>query len=308
MAKSSKKDIINQLHSMITKEAALAQTDISGKPGVDTKITSISESTETTDQNSVGPEKLNDKQKYEQKPATDESVPVANVKTSSENIDKVAADILNTINAKLAEAQTNISGKPGKDTKITSVSDSTETTDQNAVGPDKLNGEQEYDQKPSSDPSAPVKAKKAADASVKQASYNLGAQFADTLTKRASAIRENAARVEMMKEAGRRDFETLIENAANQLKLAERNEQFNLAKAAELGARAFEDLYKQAQFDAVVEQCNSLKAKVAQYESFEKEASARLAEQREVEAFSKIASMVTEKLKDELLKQPISSK
>ena len=76
MAKISKKaEILDTLHGLIRKEAELAQTNISGEPGKDTKVTSISESTETTDKNAVGPEKLNDKQKYEQKPASDPSEP-----------------------------------------------------------------------------------------------------------------------------------------------------------------------------------------------------------------------------------------
>ncbi len=309
MAKLTKKaEILNQLHALVNKEAALAQTDVSGKPGVDTKVTSVSESTETTDKNSVGPEKLNNEQKYEQKPATDESTPVASVK-SADDISKMATDILDSIGAKLkeAEAQTNISGKPGKDTKITSVSDSTETTDKNRVGPEKLNNEQEYEQKPSTDPSEPVKAKKAEE-QVKEASYKLGAAFCEALVKRAADIKqaeEYAAKLELMKQAGRRDFETLIANAAQQLKIAEAIEAEKLNKAAELGACVFDELVKQAQLDAAQEEIAQLRAKVAEYVAIEKEAEARYTEQREQENQVKLAAYITEAIKRELSQQPV---
>lgn len=303
MAKLTKQaEILNTLHSMVAKEAALAQTDVSGKPGVDTKVTSISDSTETTDKNSVGPEKLNDKQKYEQKPSSDESEPVA--KTASD-IDKMASDILGAIQDKLANAQTNISGKPGKDTKITSVSDSTETTDKNSVGPEKLNDKQDYEQKPSTDSSEPVKAKKAEDEAqaVKTASYNLGASFCEALVKRASEIKqaeEKASRIEMMKTAGRRDFETLIANAAEQIKIAQAQEAQLLTKAAELGAAEFETLYKKAQFEAVQEENKALRTKLAEYAAIEKEAEARFNAQREEEAQVKLASLISAAIKSEL--------
>lgn len=302
MAKITKQaEIINTLHSMISKEAALAQTDVSGKPGIDTKVTSISDSTETTDKNSVGPEKLNDKQNYEQKPSTDGSEPVA--KTASD-IDKMASDILGAIQEKLATAQTNISGKPGKDTKITSVSDSTETTDKNSVGPEKLNDEQEYEQKPSTDSSEPVKTKKAEDAqAVKTASYNLGASFCEALVKRASEIKqaeEKTQRLEMMKQAGRRDFEVLIANAAEQIKIAQQQEAQMLKQAADLGAAEFEALFKQAQFEAMQEEVKELRAKLAEYSAIEKEAEARFQAQREEEAQVKLASLITAAIKSEL--------
>ena len=303
MAKITKQaEILNKLHSLVQKEAELAQTNVSGKPGVDTKITSVDDSNETTDKNSVGPEKLNDKQDYEQKPSSDSSEPVA--KTAGD-IDKLAGDILASIEAKIKEAnaQTNISGKPGKDTKITSVDDSNETTDKNSVGPEKLNDEQKYEQKPSTDSSEPVKAKKAEDAAIKEASYKLGASFCEALVKRASEIKEaeeKQNRIEMMKQAGRRDFEVLIANAAEKLKVAQYEEQVTLHKAAELGSRAFENLYKQAQYEAAIEEVNTLRAKLAEYHALEKEAEARYLEQREQEREIKLAHALTEAIKREL--------
>lgn len=297
--------VIRDLHALVDKEAALAQTDISGKPGVDTKITSVSDETETTDKNSVGPDKLNDKQKYEQKPATDPSTPLASVKTS-EDLSKLGESILDSINSKIkeADAQTNISGKPGADTNITSVSDETETTDKNSVGPDKLNDKQKYEQKPATDASTPVaNAKKAADAS-----YTLGAQFCEALIKRASEIKyaeEIVNRHEMMKQAGRRDFEAIIANATEQLKQAAINEEVILHKAASAGAAAFDALYKQAEFEAVVEENKVLRSKLAEYSLLEKEAEAKFSEQREQEKFAHIAAAITESIKRELSAAPV---
>ncbi len=57
--------------------------------------------------------------------------------------------------SKEANVQSSITGVAGADTKITSVSESNDKTDKNAVGADKL--EQKYEQHASSDSSAPVK-------------------------------------------------------------------------------------------------------------------------------------------------------
>lgn len=295
-------DILQQLHSLVDKEAALAQTDVSGKPGIDTKVTSVSDGTETTDKNGVGADKQNDKQKYEQKPATDESIPLAQVK-SSEDLAKLGNELLTSINSKVAEAQTNVSGKPGIDTKVTSVSDETETTDKNSIGPEKQNDKQDYTQKPSTDSSEPVKAKKAEEENVKEASYKLGAQFCEALVKRASEIKqaeEKTQRHEMLKQAGRRDFETLIANATEQLKVATMKEQQVLEKAASLGAAAFDNLYKQAQVEAVIEENRALRSKIAEYTAMEKEAESKFNEQREQEKYAQLAIAITEAIKRDL--------
>jgi hypothetical protein len=310
MAKLTKQAaILEHLHALVNKEAGLAQTDVSGKPGVDTKVTSVSDETETTDKNGVGADKQNDKQKYEQKPATDESTPLANVKTS-EDLAKLGNDILSSITEKIkaADAQTNISGKPGVDTKVTSISDSTETTDKNSIGPEKQNDKQNYEQKPSTDSSEPVKAKKAEEDAVKVASYNLGASFCEALVKRASEIKQaqdSANRVEMLKQAGRRDFEVIIANAAEQLKVAAAQEELVLQKAAQLGADAFEEIFKQAQYEAAQEEIKALRAKIAQYAEIEKEAEARYNEQRQQEEHVKLAAFITDSIKRELSSVPV---
>ena len=313
MAKLTKKAaILDKLHSLVEKEAALAQTNVSGVPGTDTNFTSISESTETTDKNNVGPDKLNGEQKYEQKPATDESEPVASAKTAGAvDVEKLASDILASIQEKMtpktaANAQTNISGKPGKDTEFQSVSDKTETTDKNSVGPDKLNNEQEYEQKPSTDPSKPVATAKTAEELNKEASYKLGATFAEALIKRAALVKqaeEQAAQASMIKEAGRRDFEALIQQAALEIKTAQEREAQLSKQAEEQGAFMFEQMLKQAKLEAAQEEVKMLTAKLAEYAAFEKEAQARYEAQQREEEFTKLANVVVERLKNELSAQ-----
>lgn len=332
MAKLTKKgELIQKLHSLVEKEAALAQTNISGKPGADTNYTSVSESTETTDKNNVGPEHLNSEQKYEQKPASDPSEPVAAPKQASAvEIDKLATDILSQIESKLKDkeaeapvvdtkeaadkeaalAQTGISGKPGKDTKFTSVSDSTEHTDKNKVGPEHLNSEQEHEQKPSSDKSEPVAhAKKAEDATVdqaklnKEASYKLGSAFAEALIKKAAQEKHAAEMVkqaEMLKEAGRRDFEALIQEYSQKIKTAQEQELAQQKQAEAFGEAQFEAMMKQAQLESLQEENAALKAKLAEYVAFEKEAQARYEAQRREEEQVKLANAVIERLKHEL--------
>lgn len=305
MAKLTKKAaILEKLHGLVNKEAELAQTNISGEPCKDTNVTSISESTETTDKNNVGPDKLNNEQGYEQKPSSDSSEPVAVAKSAeaTSDVEKMANDILATIKTKIAEnAQTNISGAPLKDTKATSVSDSTETTDKNNVGPDKLNDEQEYNQEGSKDSSEPSKAKKAEEQE-KQASYNLGVAFCDALLKKAAEIKE-AQEAEMLKEAGRRDLDLMIAQAAEELQTQNGTEQ---EKQAEVyGAAAFEALYKQAQLEDLAQKHQAALQKLAAYEEQEKQAAAVAAERKEEEKMAKIAATVAEILKRDLV--PTSS-
>lgn len=315
MAKLTKKaEILKKLHTLVEKEGALAQTNISGVPGSDTSFTSVSESNETTDQNSIGPEKLNDKQKYEQKPATDEAEPLAGAKTASEaQIDKLANSILESIQSKLqpqptekeaAEAQTNISGKPGKDTNFESVADKNETTDQNAVGPEKLNDKQKHSQKPATDSATPLANAKTAEELNKEASYRLGAQFCEALVKRASLIKQAEAhrqQVEMVKEAGRRDFEALIQQAALEIKQAEDSRALAAKQAEEYGAAQFDAMLKQAQLEALQEENRQLKIKVAEYVSFEKEAQAQFEAAQRKEEHTKLAHSIIEELKRELI-------
>lgn len=289
MAKITKRaEMLNQLHELVKKEAELAQTNISGVPGKDTNVSAISEKTESTDKNNVGPEHLNNEQGYEQKPSTEPAEPVANAKTANDSISKLADDILGVIKDKMALAQTDISGVPCKDTNVSSVSEKTENTDKNNIGPEHLNKEQGYEQKPSSEPAEPV-------ANAKSASYNLGVAFVEAISKRAQDIsyaRQKQAEAEMLKEAGRRDLETLIAYAAESLQTQEKQ----AAEAEAAGAAAFDALYKQAQMEAVVEENQKLKEKLASFEVVEQESLKKQAEANEEAKMAKLASTITDTL------------
>jgi len=165
--------VLNQLRSMVsanTKEASV-QSTVSGVPGKDTKITSVSDSADTTDKNGVGADKL--KQEYGQKPSTDSSAPA---KTASD-IAALGAAIIADLN-KVAEGvgQAAVVGEPGKDTKITSVSDKTETTNKDGVGADK-NDPQSYKQE-AAKTDAPAEQAKTAQELAKVAQDELGRQLA----------------------------------------------------------------------------------------------------------------------------------
>lgn len=302
MAKITKKaEVLEELHRLVQKEAELAQTNISGKPGADTHITSVSEKTEHVDKNNVGPEHLNSEQGYKQEEETDPATPVA--KTANEAINKVADEILSTIKDKLALAQTDISGMPGKDTNVSAISEKTEHTDKNNVGPDKLNGEQGYKQEaaPAAEEKVVGHDKVSADLE-KEASYKMGFAFVEALTKRAEAIayaRQKQAEAEMIKEAGRRDLETLIAQAAAELQDTEKQAN-DTAYAEQQGAAAFDALYKQAQFEAAIEENKKLQAKVAQLQEIEKSASVKTAEELENAKLAKMAAVVAEQVTNAL--------
>lgn len=302
MGKITKKaEVLDQLNRLVMKEAALAQTNISGKPGADTNITSVSDKTEHTDKNNVGPEHLNGEQGYKQEEEKDPSTPVA--KTASEAINKVADEILSSIKDKLALAQTDISGVPCKDTNVSSISEATEHTDKNNVGPDKLNGEQGYKQEAApSEAQGVIGHNKVSAETEKEASYKLGLAFVEALSKRAEAIgyaRQKQAEAEMIKEAGRRDLETLIAQAAAELEGNEKQAS-EAAYAEQQGAIAFDNLYKQAQFEAAVEENKKLQHKVAQLQELEKSASVKTAEELENARLAKMAAVVAEQVTNAL--------
>lgn len=247
------KEVLDQLYSMVVKEAASANAkpnNISGEPGKDTNFQSVSEGTETTDKNNVGADKLKP-QNYEQKPQTDESTPVkaseekpeaAAVEPKKEEAPKVAAEAPKAEEKPAAEATptevaklasdllaaiekmsgapkpNNISGVPGKDTHFQSVSDKTEKTDKNNVGADKLKP-QDYSQKPATDPSKPVaKAAEAPVADVTAEDVDKVASY-ELGKQLAEAIfkQAQANELEQIKIAGRRDFELLVAQASQEL-------------------------------------------------------------------------------------------
>jgi hypothetical protein len=309
MAKLTKHaEVLNQLHSMVKKQAEEAQKNISGAPGDDVKAVSVGDEHENVNKNSVGPENV--AQGVSQKPSDDPSEPVASPKTA----ESLGAEILDIIR-KSAEAQSSVTGKPG-DVKSESVDDKHEKVDKNAVKPEN-NTPQEYEQKPSSDSSEPVaKAKKASDAkseveelAAKVASYELGRQFCAALLKIAS---EQTApdEAELMKQAGRRDFDLLIAQAAENLESNTKVSSEDSEKQAEAaGAAYFDEVLKQAALEEAIQENQTLAAKVAEYEAYlnseyQKQAAAeqaRLQEETQVKLAESVADIVLSKLKSEIV-------
>ena len=301
MAKLTKHaEVLNQLHSMVKKQAEEAQKNISGTPGGDVKSVSVSDEHETTNKNSVGPENV--AQGYHQKPSDDPSEPLAKTKTAND----LGTEILDIIR-KQAEAQSTVTGKPG-DVKSESVGNDQENVDKNAVKPEK--NKQEFKQNPSSDSSKPLaSAKKASDdvdtLASKVASYELGRQFCAALLKSAGDRFETNEN-ELMKEAGRRDFDMLISTAAENL---EKVSQPNEKQAEQAGAAYFDELLKQAALEEAVTENEKLNAKVAEYEAYINQAQQEYAKQaaevslqeQQVKLAESVADIVLSKLKTEMV-------
>lgn len=303
MAKLTKHaEVLNQLHSMVKKQAEEAQKNISGTPGADVKSVSIGDEHESTNKNSVGPENV--PQGYHQKPSEDSAEPLAKSKNASD----LGAEILDIIR-KQAEAQDSATGAPG-DVKSESVGDDQEKVDKNSVKPE--NNKQDYSQKGSSDESEPLAGAKKAEVeelAAKVASYELGRQFCAALLKAASQ-QEDHSELELMKEAGRRDFDLLIAQAAEDLegsqeKQAEEYDQEEFTKQAEAeaeaaGAAYFDEAIKQAALEEALAENQAMAAKLAEYESFFKQAeeSQTYAEQQAKLAES-VADTVLARLKAE---------
>jgi hypothetical protein len=313
MAKLQKHaQILDQLHSMVKKQAEEAQKSISGAPGEDVKSVSVGDEHERYSKNSVGPENV--PQGYHQKPSDDSAEPLAKAKTAND----LGMEILDIIR-KQADAQDSVTGAIG-DVKSESVGDDKEKTNKNAVKPE--NNKQNYDQKGSSDSSEPLTGAKKAEVeelAAKVASYELGRQFCAALLKAAGDDYSSNQDVELMKAAGRRDFDLMIAEAAADLEGvsdqekqaaeeagAEDFDSFLTSSEAEkqaaeqAGATYFDDLLKQAALQEALEENQALTAKVAEYESF----FSNLQQQQEAdEAQEKLASTVADtvlsKLKSE---------
>lgn len=298
MAKLTKHaEVLNQLHSMVKKQAAEAQKNISGAPGADVKSVSVGDQHESYNKNSVGPENV--PQSYSQKPSEDASEPLATAKTAND----LGTEILDIIR-KQAEAADSVTGKPG-DVKSESVGDDQEKVDKNAVKPE--NNKQDYSQKGSTDGSKPLaNAKKAEveELAAKVASYELGRQFCAALLKSAGEQFE-VSETTLMKEAGRRDFDAMIAQAAENLESEKQAE-----KQAELaGASYFDEMLKQAALQEALTENEKLTAKVAEYEAFVKQAQTEYAAQQafsnaqeqQVKLAESVADIVLGKLKSEML-------
>jgi hypothetical protein len=297
MAKLTKHaEVLNQLHSMVKKQAAEAQKNVSGTPGADVKAESVGSHHESYNKNSVGPENV--PQSYSQKPSEDASEPVASAKTAND----LGTEILDIIR-KQAEAQDSATGKPG-DVKSESVGDDQEKVDKNAVKPE--NNKQDYSQKASTDESKPVAGAKKAEVeelAAKVASYELGRQFCAALLKSAGEQFE-VNEVQMMKEAGRRDFDAMVAQASENL-----TNDKSAEKQAELaGAAHFDEMLKQAALQEAIQENEQLAAKVAQYEAFIKQAqdeyaaqsAASSAQEQQVKLAESVADIVLSKLKSEM--------
>jgi len=330
-------EIINQLQKMVLKKAE-AQKNITGVPGHDLKQEKIDESTEHIDKNTVVPCKNDgmtgkEHQGYRQVPALDKKdEPAAHAKKASE----LGSDILEEIKKNAEEAQKDIKGVPGHDLKQESVSAEDDHIDKNTVVPCKNDGgdgktPQGFTQKPSTEKTEPAAhAKKAEDKkieeeaskevkdakkeesdakkvehdaekikeeAVKVASYELGRQLAVSLMKKASA----APSPELLKEAGRRDFDIIISNAAEKLGYADNDEAAQIKQAEEAGAAYCDELMKQAALEEVVKENEALKAKLAEVESIKtKEASEKEEEAKMAKLASMVHALVVESLKKDV--------
>jgi len=200
---------------------------------------------------------------------------------SNEKLAALGAQLLATIESMNKEASSvanntgagKISGTPGGDTHPEKVSDKTEHVNKNEHGHPEKNP-QDFHQKPGEDPTKHKKTAEEAEEAEKQASFELGRQFA-----RSFLISKKASESSMYKEAGRRDFESLIASASaelekeskvanvveakpvaaktvvNEKKAADETaELVQIKQAEEAGAAAFQELYKQAQEAEAVNQ------------------------------------------------------
>jgi hypothetical protein len=306
MAKLTKHaEVLNQLHTMVKKQAEEAQKNVSGKPGGDVKSVSVGDEHESYNKNSVGPENV--AQGYHQKPTEDSSEPLAGAKTAND----LGTEILDIIR-KQAEAQDSATGTPGA-VKSESVGDDQEKVDKNAVKPE--NNKQEYKQTASTDGSKPLASAKKAEVeelAQKVASYELGRQFCAALLKSAGSqyVDNSVNESEMMKAAGRRDFDLLISEAAENLEGAEKQaSSVELEKQAEeAGAAYFDEILKQAALEEAINENQQLASKVAAYEAYIKEAQdAYAAEQyvqstqeQQVKLAESVADIVLNKLRAEM--------
>jgi hypothetical protein len=285
-------EVLTQLHSLVKKQAEEAQKNISGVPGETVKSESIREENETTDKNSVGPE--NNAQGMTQKPSEDASTPVSSAKSAAD----LGAEILDLIR-KEAEAQDKVTGVPGKDTNPEKTDEKHESTDKNDVGADKNKPQTTGEQKDSNDSSEPAKkAQETLDELAnKTASYNLGREFCAALLKAASAQSEQDE-TQIVKEAGRRDFELLIAQAAADLENEKTaaTTQYAEAEAEAAGAAYFEEVLKQAALQEALLENDELKAKVASLSSVVDETVTKEAQEkatlREQELRAKLAEDV----------------
>ena len=354
MTKTAKnKEILQQLHDLVTKTAGAPKPVATGVPGKEPTSEAVSEKHDKVNQNAVGPEN-NTPQNHAQKPSTDPAKPTGGKKAEDEtptteaNAAAAAPEKTATEAVATAPAEANTSveklgkeilelvqkfannpvatGVPGKEPASGAVSEKHDHVDQNAVKPEN-NTPQQHSQKPAHDPAAPVAHAKSAGAEAeKVASYELGKLWGEVVLKQAYE-----QQLEQIKVAGRRDFEILVAQAAEQLKQASKQPEKVAAvteKQAEAeGAAAFQNLYKQAQVEQAVQQMiaqnEALAAKLAEYEKTaaakeaehkaalaakQAELDRREAEEREQQKFAALASLIENRIMDRMRTEVISAK
>ena len=239
-----------------------------------------------------GKEEKKAEEKMQQLPDTKSPVAAkeeAHSKTEQHEVKKIASEgspneklaalgnqllsVINDMN-KQATAGT-ATGVPGADTHYESVSKETDHVDKNKEGHPENNPQEFKQEKAKKDPTKPHEAKTAEDLELdKYASFELGRSFARSFLANKTAVDSN-----IYKEAGRRDFETLIATASAELeneekskhkkkemnalgvqetvcKKAEVEDEMQVKQAEEAGAQAFHALLKQAQDE---EQANQVK-------------------------------------------------
>lgn len=263
-----------------------------------------------------------------------EKAPAVAIPEKTASVSDLGSQILEAIN-KIANSA---SGVPGQETNYTSVSKDTDSTDKNDVGADKQNDKQGYKQKPSDDGSEPStpgsKSASTEDEVNKIAAYEYGRELCVSFLKEAFA-----SEPEIYKQAGRRDFETLIASAAAELEQPAEKKAAVVAaqdttaldkQAEEAGEQAFAELYKRAQYEIALEKAASEKAaaearateltqKLAAAEALAKQASEKLAEkeaalqkraedEKRAQEISAIVSMVSENIFDRLKNEAISTR
>jgi hypothetical protein len=286
-----------------TKEASV-QKSVSGTPGHDTHITSVSDKHDTTDKNAVGADKL--KQEFKQHHSSD---PHAPIKSASE-IAELGNAILGEIK-KVAEGvgQGSVAGTPGADTKITQVDDKNDTTNKNEVGADK--NEQKVTQDKSTDASAPVKTAGDID---KVAQEELGRQLAAALIADFAQKQEKVAmekKASLEKEAGRRDFEVIANAAVDNLfkeKVAAEVSVVESKYAEELGKVAC-DIYVKDQIIAAQKQ--ELDKYAAWFENLQQEVLKKEAQEAELQKQAQLQAFLENTIQTKLaslLAQPVTAK
>ena len=279
-------EVLQTLQGMIKASAEEVQTTVTGEPKSDPKKESVPASTETVDKNNVDP-KHNTPQVGEQKDSPTEAKVLENAKAGSDELAKMAKEIVDAAmkaasdSKKHTEVQGGATGVAGDHPKIESVSAKNDNVDKNKVEPQSL--PQNYTQKPSTDKSEPIKhateVEKEQDLQNKIASFELGRQLAMELIN--SAGSKQAA--ELCKDAGRKDMDLMIAEAAANLTEEQKKEKVGAAlfdevntkaaqekQAEEAGRQMFDELFKQAQMEHLAAENANLKEEVKKLEQHEK--------------------------------------